>query len=313
MAGSVLGYRVFRLRRLILVCLGLIALGLWLGLWLIPGPVTALQLVLGCGIFSILAMAHLAMILIWPTDPGGPLTYATGSLILLAVALPAGAHQLATGTEVATLLVITVMLGPFIWLFGASLLGQVPLILLNKVLPTAGKRVRVFDLPVDLPRAMALFAMDPDKTRLGSVHGPVGWDGCFDETVTRMVADAATGVLRAEIQISKIRILAQDDRTRSVMVTAAQPEGGVALSMVIHQEFAATAHRTRLTERLDFEDAPGFSVWTGWLTDAAEDYVTAALDADAGRQPRAISLEPLDSMGTTITRFFRWGEPTPGG
>ncbi|MCU0803039.1 MAG: hypothetical protein MUD11_14980 [Rhodobacteraceae bacterium] len=311
MGGSLLGYRVYRLRRLIGLCLLLVAAGIGLGLWLIPGGVTALHLVFGVGLFSVLAMAHLAMIVIWPTDAGGPFAYGLGTLVLLAIALPAAAHQMATGTDAGAIMALAIMIGPFVWLLGAPMLGGWMLWLINMALPTKGKRQRVFDLPVDLSRAMVLFALDPDKTRVTSVHGPVGWDGSFEERVTRRMADPQTGALRDCTSVTTLRMLASDATTRSVLATAAAGDG-TTVSLVVHQQFDPLPQGTRLTERLDFEGAPGLGRLTAWLTDSEADYVTAELDADAAHPPRAICHLPLDSMGLAMTRFFKWGDPTPG-
>ncbi len=311
MAGSVLSYRVYRLRRLIAVCLGLLPVGIGVGIWLVPGAADSVLVVFGVGVFSILAIAHLAMIVIWPTDPGGPLTYAIGTLILLAIAMPAGAYQVSTGTEAATLLVIGVMLGPLIWFVGAPWIGGWVCRGAGLVSPQKVQQARAFDLPVDMARAITLFAMDPDKKRVLSVHGPVGWDGCFEETATRLVADFQTGELAAQKTVSRFLPLASDATTRSVLVTTAIASD-VTISIVIHQHFEATPNGTRLIERLDIEGAPGLALFLGWLSDSAGDYVTAELDADTGRPPRAMAHMPLDSMGLALTRFLKWGDPPMG-
>lgn len=309
--ASELGYRICRLRRLIGVCLGLLAVGVALGLWFVPGEMTALQFVCGAGLFSIFAMAHLGMILIWPADPGGPLAYAIGTLVLLSVALPAGAHQLATGTGAATLLVIGVIFGPLIWLSGAVLIGSRTIWLISKALPTKQQQVRVFDLPLGLPRAMGLFAMDPNKRRALSMHGPVGPDGCFEGTAMRLVADPKTGVLREQHTVVTYRTLASDAATRSVLITR-PVQGTQLITVVFHQQFEKTPKGTRLTERLDITGVPGLTLLLGLLWDGPADWVTAELDADAGRAPRAICHLPMDSMILAMTRLLKWGNPQTG-
>jgi hypothetical protein len=310
MAGSVLGYRVFRLRRLIVVCLGLVALAVFAGMWLVPGQ-TALQVVIGIGLFSIFAVAQLAMILLWPRDAVGPLTYATGLLPTLVIGLPMAAKLVADPETQGVFMVLTVMFGPFVWLTGVPLLGWLilkPLDLIKRRSVTIHAR-SFLPLPLDVART-AFFAK-PGKQGSGVVCGQIGWDGSFSETVTQRVAGPASGQISAQVVVNRLRILEEDGLSQGVIVTMPPPDGavGAGVSIVMRQALAPQGNGTEIDRQYHIEEVPLAALVTGWLADVQGDSITAVVDDALGHPPRAIMHEPSDTMWQSLSRWLRWNEP----
>jgi hypothetical protein len=309
MASSALGYRLFRLRRLVATCLGLTALAVIIALWLIPGS-GALQVVIGCGLFSIFAIAQLAMIIFWPTDMVGPLSYATGLIPALAAALPFEAHLLRDPDRFGGVIVLSLLVAPLAWLILVPMFGHLLLRPLNLIIRKDVTRTVTTPLPMAPAAARAMFAIAPDRKGLLSDTGPMGWDGTWQEHTTRLWADPATGQLAPRTAITSFRTLHSDDNTLAVITTLPQTAGGQS-SIVIHQTFVAMGQGSLLTQKFQIDRAQASTLLTGWLADSTADQITAKLDALAGQPPRAIAHLPIDTMWATIARFLRWGDISP--
>ncbi|MGL5010572.1 MAG: hypothetical protein ACRC6I_11880, partial [Paracoccaceae bacterium] len=257
--ASELGYRVYRLRRLIGVCLGLVGFGVALGMWLVPGA-NALQFVAGVGLFSLLAVAQLGMILFWPTDMSGPLCYAVGAVPLMAAGLPLGAAAVQANGDMV--MVMVVMFGPLVWLVLTPLAGHVLLWPLDRIMRRNVQGGGSAWVPLDLAAAQALFGFRPDRTTALASYGPVGWDGFFEERLTRQVADEATGVISAQVVVTKLRMLESDAASQAVMAMVPGPGNG---SLVIHRSFAQEGAGTRISQRFQADHIAASRMLTGWL------------------------------------------------
>jgi hypothetical protein len=309
MASSALGYRLFRLRRLVAICLGLTALAVIIALWLIPGS-GALQVVIGCGLFSIFAMAQLAMIIFWPTDMVGPLTYATGLIPVLAATLPFEAYLLRDPDRFAGVIVLSGLVAPVVWLILVPICGNLLLHPLNWIIRKDVTRTVTAQLPMTPAAARAMFAIAPDRKGLLSDTGPMGWDGTWQEHTTRLWADPATGKLAPRTVTNSLRTLHSDEA--SVAVIAILPGAATGQrSIVIHQTFVAMGQGSLLTQKFQIDRAQASTLLTGWLADSAADQITAKLDALTDNPPRAIAHLPMDTMWATMARFFRWGDSAP--
>lgn len=322
--ASELGYRVYRLRRLIAVCLALVAAAAALAVWLLPGAVGAVQVVFGLGLFSVFAMAQLAMIVIWPRDAGGPLAYALGLIPVLGVAVLFGVKVVQD--DMGHLEMLTALVTLFalpVWLFLVPLVGGLFLWPLGRLARHDVQLQRVFDLPLPVDTAIEVFGWGPDKVGQFAATGPVGWDGFWEERTPRQVADATSGAIVEQVTVNRFRLLEGDAMSRSVLAEA-KGDDGTLRSIVMHQSFSAmaagtgartgagTGAGTRLTERFHIDCVLVLEQAGTWLADISEDHLTAELDALAGRAPRAIAHLPMDTMGASIARFLKWGDPPVG-
>lgn len=312
MAGSVLGYRVYRLRRLIAVCLGLLGLGVVAGVWLVPGDL-ALRITFGLGLFSLLAMAHLAIIVIWPRDAAEPLVSALGFAVVLPLAMAALNHLATTPAEKLTALALSLVALPVVWAFVIRMLGWLmlkPLDLLRR--RDVPLRV-VARLPMPMDAARACFFAGPHRKRRDAVTGPVEWDGFFTETNTRRYVDAASGAISTTTFANRMRILEETETAQGVMAQIVDEAGTVLGTVVMHQTLAAVGGATRMERRYSIGQVTIAEVFTGWLADLQQDSITALVDEAMGQPPRAICEEPKDSLPNAVNRWFRWNEPAPGG
>ena len=308
--ASALTYRVYCLRRLIVVCLVLVALAVGLGLWLVPGA-SPLQTVFGMGLFSIFAMAQLAMILMWPRDMVGPLTYAVGLIPFLAMALPGGhALNLSQGTD-GLALVLGLLFGPLAWLIVVPALGWLMLKPLDHLTRRNFRATASQLLPMPVAAARDMFFARPHKTRRDSVTGPVEWDGFFTETVTNQIAGPGSGEISRETMTVRMRIL--DENAQSQGILAQFPGSAVygAGTVVMTQTLTPLGDTTRIDRAFHIDRAPWSAVLTGWLGDIQHDSITALQDEALDTPPRAISEEPLDSLWASLSRWLRWHEPSP--
>jgi hypothetical protein len=306
MADTVLSYRAYRLRRLIAVCMALLALGVATGLWLVPGS-GPLQVVFGLGLFSILAMAHLAIILFWPQDVVEPLASSLGFAVALPLAMPAIVSLTETPAELFTAIGLGLIGLPMVWGFVLRLLGWALLKPLDLIRRTdLGLRYSA-RLPLDMATARACFFVAPHRRILDSVTGPVEWDGFITETSTRRDIGPASGQMTATSFTNRLRILEETETDQGVLVQIPGEDGA------LHQTLTPQGPETLLERRVQLEKVTQAELFTGWLGDVQQDSVTAIVDNALGRPPRAICLEPKDTLPNAISRWFRWHEPTPGG
>jgi hypothetical protein len=311
MAGSLLGYRVHRLRRLIVVCLGLLAVGIAGGIWFLPGA-SALQIVFGIGLFSMLAMAHLAIILFWPHYTVEPLASSLGFAVALPIALPAIASLAATPAETIVAFGIALIFLPIVWGFGIRFLGWAILKPLDMIRRKDVVLRSVATLPMDMAAARTCFFIAPHRKRLNAVTGPVEWDGFITEiNVGREVGPAGTEIL-ATTFTNRHRILDETETTQGVLVQIPGADGAVLATIVLHQTLAQSGTTTRLERRFNVEKATVAELFTGWLGDVQQDSIIAMVDDALGQPNRAICAEPKDTLPNAINRWFRWNEPAPG-
>jgi hypothetical protein len=311
MAGSLLGYRVHRLRRLIVVCLGLLAAGVAAGIWLLPGA-SALQIVFGIGLFSMLAMAHLAIILFWPQDTVEPLMSALGFAVALPIALPAIASLTATPAETIVAFGIALIFLPIVWGFGIKLIGWAILKPLDMIRRKDVVVRSVATLPMDMAAARTCFFIAPHRKRLDSITGPLEWDGFITETNTRREVGPSGTEIVAKTFTNRHRILDETETTQGVLVQIPGADGAVLATIVLHQTLAQSGTTTRLDRRFNVEKATVAELFIGWLGDMQQDSITALVDDALGQPTRAISAEPRDTLPNAISRWFRWNEPAPG-
>jgi hypothetical protein len=316
MAGSVLSYRVFRLRRLIGVCLGLLATGIAGGMWLVPGS-SALQVVFGLGLFSVFAMAHLALILLWPRDVVEPLISALGFAAVLAVGLPIAAAHLGTGTETAVIAGLLLLFSPVIWMWGIRLLGWAMLMPLDHISRRNITLTVSQILPLPMDAARDCFFVAPHQKRRDSVTGPVEWDGFLVETTTVRRAGPALGQITSDQIKTRMRILEQDAHTQGVLVQMNTAAGQPPTTLVLHQTLTAqgtgTGTGTRLDRRFGLERVAVSELVTGWLGDLQCDSITALADQASGHPPRAICEDPYDGLALMVDRWLANDKPQPGG
>jgi hypothetical protein len=313
MAQSVLAYRVYRLRRLIGLNLACVALAIGAGLWFVPG-FSALQVTVGIGLFSILAVAQIAMILLWPRDGVAPMVYAAGLLPTMAAAIPLGAALIADPASRGATLTGLLLFGPLVWLLGVPLLGWVilkPLDLVNRRNFTL-QASRL--LPLPLPSARDIFFGSAGKRIGHAVTGEIGWDGMFTETVTERVAGPDSGQTSTRVTVNRLRILEEDALSQGLIIMAAgpeaQPEGRSVI--VMRQVLSARGDQTHLHRQFHIESAAWSALLAGWLGDMQQDSITSRLDAAMGQPSRAIVDEPYDSMWGSLARWLRWHKPQPG-
>jgi hypothetical protein len=312
MAQSVLGYRVYRLRRLIVVCLALLAVGIALGLWLVPGA-SALQVVFGLGLFSLLAMAHLAIIFIWPQDVVEPLVSALGFAVALPMAMPAIFSLTATPAELFTAIGLALIALPFVWGFVLRLLGWAVLKPLDMIRRQELALRYAAHLPMEIAAARTRFFVAPHRKVLDTVTGPVEWDGFITETNTRREKGPASGQITATTFTNRLRILEETETSQGVLFQIPGEGGSLLGTVVLHQTLMPHGVGTVLERRVNLERVTVAELFTGWLGDVQQDSVTAMVDDALGQPARAICLEPKDTLPNAISRWFRWNEPTPGG
>ncbi len=312
MARSVLGYRVFRLRRLIVVCLGLLSAGIAAGMWLVPGT-SAVQVVVGIGLFSLLAMAHLAIILFWPQDTVEPLASAIGFAAVLPAALPAIATFAETPAELFTLIGLATAFLPVLWGFGIRILGWLILKPLDMLHRKDVALQFAATLPMDMPAARACFFFAPHDKRLNAVSGPVEWDGFITETNTRREVGPKSGQISTTTFANRIRILEETETTQGLLVQWPGPDGAILATAVVHQSLRPSGTTTILERRINLEKVTVAELLTGWLGDLQQDRIVAITDEASGHPPRAICLEAKDSLPNALGRWMKEDEPFPGG
>jgi hypothetical protein len=312
MADTVLSYRAFRLRRLIAVCLGLLAFGVAAGLWLVPGS-GALQVVFGLGLFSILAMAHLAIILFWPQDVVEPLASSLGFAVALPVAMPAIVSLTETPAELVTAIGLSFVAMPVVWWFVLRLLGGALLWPLDLIRRKNLALVHTARLPLDMAAARARFFVASHRKVLDSVCGPVEWDGFITETNTQREKGPASGQITTSTFTNRLRILEETETSQGVLGQIPGEDGAVLGTVVLHQTLTPDGTGVILERRVNLDKVTVAELFTGWLGDVRQDSVTAMVDDALDSPPRAICMEPKDTVSNAIGRWFRWNEPVPGG
>jgi hypothetical protein len=310
MAGSVLGYRVFRRRRLIAVCLTLIALGAGLGVWFTPGS-GALHITFAIGLFSLLTVLHLAIILAFPRDEFEPLASAVGFMVVLAISFPAANAYFATPAELLVGIALIAVFSPVIWFYGVRLLGWAILRPLDFI-PLRNVRLRhTAQVDMDMAAARACFFVRPHMARRNTFSGPVEWDGCIAETVTYRVAGMQVGDETKQKTVTRYRVLTEDDASQGLMVQGEQKAGKPAREVVMHQTLAPLGDATLLERRFMISRAIASELLSGRLGDLQADSITSLTDEAMGHAPRANCEEPYDTVTQAINRWMLGSAPGP--
>ncbi len=306
-----MGYRIFRLRRLLIICMMLVLTGLAAGTWIagFDGPLA--QPAALVGLFVVFATALMAMTLRWPHDVGGTLTYAVGTGVILAMVIPFSIYMTATDDRQGLGIVLVVMFGPLIWLLGAPLIGAAVLFPLDRIVRRNYTSTSQHYVPMPLDVARARFSFEPDKQSLLATTGPVGWDGFWEERSMGRAPDPNNGAIVDVTTITRVKELDEGDLSQSVMAVpqrAVDADPGSPTSFVIHITFSLDGTGTQMTRTTNMDRVSQGRLVTAWLGDKMADLVMAECDAHAGRPPRALVYLPMDSIWTAMQRFFRWDD-----
>ncbi len=304
-------YRLYRLRRLVTFCVLAVIAGLAIGVWLagFAGPL-AQPMALGA-LFLISSAALVAMTLRWPRDISTPLSCAVGTTVMLAALIPFGIYIAATDTRQEVSIVLAVMFGPLIWLMGAPLLGLVLLFPLDLIMRRNHTITSHHYLPMPPDMARQHFSVQPDTASILSTSGPVGWDGFWEERSVSRAPDPKNGQIIDMTSVLRIRELASDAMSQSILGVLPSTEGaarGMPTSFVMHISFAPDGAGTRMVRQTSIDQTSLGRLFTAWLSDADADMILAECDAIAGDPPRALIHLPIDSLWTTLQRFFRWDD-----
>jgi hypothetical protein len=306
-----MAYRLYRLRRLVVLCLVTVLAGLAAGAWFagFKGPLAqpaALAI-----LFILSGGALVALALRWPRDIGGTLTFAVGTGVMLAAVVPFSIYMTATEDRQGLGMVLAVMFGPVVWLAGAPLIGAVLLLPLDGLERRNHTSTSRHYLPLPPDIAWERFSFRPGMTSAHATTGPVEWDGFWEERSVGLAPDPSTGKLIEVRTIIRIKELQVGDMSQSVMAVpqqAAAADKGLPTSFVIHMALSPDGDGTLMTRHTNMDRVSAGRLLTAWLSDSRADGVLAECDVLAGHPPRALSHLPQDSIWTALQRFFRWDD-----
>jgi hypothetical protein len=301
-------YRLFRLRRLVLLCLACLIAGSALGVWLAGDEGPLAQPLIVVALITLFAALHVAMALRWPNNPAGPMTYSLGAGALLTAVIPLAAI-IERNPETFSLAVgLAIVFGPFVWFFGSPLIGVLFVLPLDYIPVRNVKLTKTWQMDMTPDAAFDYFALRPDRETYLAQNGPVGWDGFWEERSTACAPDTATGKLTTKSRTVRIKELESSPLSQSLLVLfpAAVPAEPHAAghSIVIHFDVKPRGTGAMVTKISSIDRAKLGGVFLNWLSDTPEDVLTAQRDHLAGGAPRAICLLPADSLGATVYRYL---------
>jgi hypothetical protein len=306
-------YRIYRLRRLVAVCIVVMIIGAAVGIWLaggngaLAGP---LPIVATLAFFGAL---HVAMALRWPNNPVGPLAYSIGVAVLLTAVIPLAAFVDANPEVFAPVIGASIVFGPFVWFLGAPLIGFLLLWPMDFV-PLRNLVMRKA-LQIDMTAEAAFdhFSLRPDRETSQAKNGPVGWDGFWEEQSARLAPDPKSSRLVATPVVVRIKELESAPLSQSLLVLMPTPTPsgsvGTMRSIIIHLSAAPSDQGAVVSKITSIDRTNLGGLVMDWLADTSGDVLTCELDHLQGNPPRALYLLPVDSLGATVHRYFHTDGP----
>lgn len=287
-------YRLFRLRRVLLVGSLLPVAGLAIGAWISQTPWILAGLAPICvAAFSFLLLA--LMLVRFPNSPIEALALPLGMALTL-VFVPLIDRQ-----DQFTYLFIMV---PGLWIDAAVHMALAWMVLFFALVPAlglldrlrAGQSTARSSVITDLPpeEAFAALTTQPNSRSDRSRSGPVDENGYFDVTVWYQGSDPETFKPTRQSYDYRMRIL-ESEPLRQVASTVLDCEGVVTTSVC---EIRVTPTKNgSLCESREVQDHLSVLARINfWLTDYGADFLQGALDDAAGRDSHALCRQPQRSM-----------------
>lgn len=297
------GYRLHRMRRLLVLGSLLPVLGLLVGAqlsgtaWALTGPAPL-------GVFGLMTVLLSLLVITFPNSALEANALSLGlALTLCLVPLIDTKEQLVTlFLFVPGLWVYAAVYVLLAWLIASFAL--VPAIALLDKLPAGQSQVRaVVHDRLDPQTAFAALTLRPNEKTSDRETGTPDKDGFFDVRVFYDGPDPESFVLTRQSYGYRVRIV-ESGPLRQVTATVLAYNGRTTTS-VNEIQVSEMPGGCRCESREVQDHLTVLSRMNFWLTDFSADYLTAALDDAAGRPTRAISRLPQISVLARIAGAMR--------
>jgi hypothetical protein len=302
-------YRLYRLRRLIIIALIALCGGLYLGVMLSDPPGLMAQ-PLALLLYSCLSMGTvIALVLRWPRAIHAPLFYGIGSGVLGLLYLW---WEPAIEPDVTVQYYIAVtFLGSVVWVLLAPLFGVLVVIPLDLIRFKRMKMTSRMMMPFPPDRVFTAIRFGPDQSGPRVNTSAVAWDGFWEEHVTEIGPDPETGELHSFKMVSKVKLLEETSQSQTALVVMikglpqkAKAKPQTAQSYVIRSSVEVARNGSLVTRTTVVDKVNLGGLLVNWLGDFEQDYGTQIRDEIDGSIPRATRLLPMDSMGSAISRLM---------
>ncbi len=150
-------------------------------------------------------------------------------------------------------------------------------------------------------QALNALVLRPETTLGARSSGPVGQDGFFDVTIRFVMPEPPDFEPVEQEHMYRARII-QTDGNRQVTMCVLECEGRVSTSVIEHK-FHGGEGKT-ICEITEVQDHLTLAGWVGyWLNDFGGDYLVAEMDAYAKRPTLAICRQPQITLLSQLARL----------